>query len=113
MTFCANLAVPDGRAAIAFYETTFGATARIQAEDPSGAVVARVAVGGSEFWISSGADARRVRLIVITDDPAAVHARALAAGASEVHGVSERYGWTLARFVDPFGHDWEVGHPLP
>lgn len=112
MKICANLAVPDGRAAIAFYEAVFDGTAHIEAEDPGGDVVARVATADAEFWISSGSDARRVRMIVTTADPAAVHARALAAGASEVHGVSESYGWRLARFVDPFGHDWEVGHRL-
>ena len=38
--------------------------------------------------------------------------KALAAGATEVHPVSNQYGWRLGRIVDPFGHHWEIGKPL-
>lgn len=33
-------------------------------------------------------------------------------GAIEVYRVEEAYGWRLGRVVDPFGHHWEIGHPL-
>jgi PhnB protein len=23
------------------------------------------------------------------------------------------YGWRIGRVVDPFGHHWEIGKPLP
>ena len=36
----------------------------------------------------------------------------IAAGATEVVAVAEAYGWRLGRVVDPFGHHWEIGHPL-
>jgi PhnB protein len=39
-------------------------------------------------------------------------ARALAAGARQVVAVDNNYGWRLGRVVDPFGHHWEIGHPL-
>lgn len=39
-------------------------------------------------------------------------ARAIAAGAREIVPVAEAYGWRLGRVVDPFGHHWEIGHPL-
>lgn len=38
--------------------------------------------------------------------------RAVAAGAEVVVAVGEAYGWRLGRVVDPFGHHWEIGHPL-
>ena len=50
-----------------------------------------------------GADA------AIVEDPDAVCAQAVAAGATQVSEVSEGYGWRQGRIVDPFGHHWEVG----
>jgi PhnB protein len=52
-------------------------------------------------------------MILTVVDPDAVHARAIAAGATQIHPVGEDYGWRLGRVVDPFGHHWEIGHPLP
>jgi PhnB protein len=53
-----------------------------------------------------------VRMTLVVDDPDAVAARAIAAGATEVHPVTDDYGWRLGRVVDPFGHHWEIGKPL-
>jgi len=51
-------------------------------------------------------------MLLIVDDPEAVLARAVAAGASQVSAVGEEHGWQLGRIDDPFGHRWEIGHPL-
>jgi PhnB protein len=51
-------------------------------------------------------------MLLIVDDPEAVVARAVAAGAREVHPVGEEHGWRLGRIEDPFGHHWEIGKPL-
>jgi PhnB protein len=53
------------------------------------------------------------RMILTVPDPDAMFARAIAAGAREIVPVAEAYGWRLGRVVDPFGHHWEIGHPLP
>ena len=92
-------------------------------EDPSGGVVSRLSIEGSEFWLSDespehanfspatlgGATAR---LILTVPDPDAVFARALKAGAQQIFPVGEEHGWRLGRLVDPFGHHWEIGRPL-
>jgi PhnB protein len=53
-------------------------------------------------------------MILTVDDPDAVYAQAVAAGASEVSAVEDmEYGWRVGRVVDPFGHHWEIGKPLP
>jgi PhnB protein len=39
-------------------------------------------------------------------------ARAEAAGATITAPVADEHGWRLGRIVDPFGHEWEIGHPL-
>ena len=51
-------------------------------------------------------------MILTVADPDAMFARAVNAGAKEVVAVQDAYGWRLGRVVDPFGHHWEIGHPL-
>jgi PhnB protein len=51
-------------------------------------------------------------MILTVPDPDAMVERAKAAGAREIVAVKEDYGWRLGRVVDPFGHHWEIGHPL-
>jgi PhnB protein len=91
--------------------------------EDGGSVVARLSVGGAEFWMSDESPAHgnfspqslkgsTVRIILTVADPDAVFVRAIAAGASEVYAVTEEHGWRLGRVVDPFGHHWEIGRPL-
>ena len=54
-----------------------------------------------------------VRLVMVVDDPDAVFAQAVAAGATVVWPVADQpYGWRVGRIADPFGHHWEIGKPL-
>jgi PhnB protein len=125
------LTVADGRRALEFYRSAFGAEEVYRLEGPDGSLVVRLAVGGvggAEFWVSGGAvgdplgadsgaggtplGGDSVRMILTVADPDAVFARALAAGAEEVFPVGEGHGWRLGRLVDPFGLHWEVGRPL-
>jgi len=118
------LSVRRGAKAIEFYKAAFGAGElfRIDAED--GAVVARLSVGKAEFWVADESPEHKnfspeslgggtVRMVMIVEDPDAAFARAVAAGAVVVVPVSNEYGWRLGRVVDPFGHHWEIGKPLP
>jgi PhnB protein len=52
-------------------------------------------------------------MVMIVEDPDSAFQRAVAAGATVVWPVSNQYGWRLGRVVDPFGHHWEIGKPLP
>jgi PhnB protein len=120
----AQLSVRNGRAAVEFYQQAFGAAElfRFGGTDDHPEVVAQLAVGGGVFWVEDesppdgnfspqtvgGATAR---MLLIVDDPAAVLARAVAAGAVEISPVGEEHGWQLGRIDDPFGHRWEIGKP--
>ncbi|HEY0933080.1 MAG TPA: VOC family protein [Trebonia sp.] len=117
-----ELWVDRAAAAVAFYEAAFGARVlhRVGEGDE---IVAQLAVGDAAFWVSSGgADGPRFspraiggatgRILLVTDEPDAVFARAVAAGATSASAVSEEHGWRLGRLLDPFGHEWEVGRPL-
>jgi PhnB protein len=71
-------------------------------ENPQAFNVAPPTVGGTT-----------VRLNVLVDDPDAVAAQAIAAGATEVFPVSDQpYGLRQGRVADPFGHHWLLGKPL-
>ncbi len=88
-------------------------------------MVAQLAVGASEFWVADESPEHKnfspetlegatTRMILTVDDPDAVYAQAVAAGASEVSVVEDKeYGWRVGRVRDPFGHHWEIGKPLP
>ena len=118
------LSVRGGAKAVEFYKAAFGAGElfRIDAED--GAVVARLSAGGAEFWVADESPEHfnfspeslgggTVRMVMIVEDPDAAFERAVTAGATVVWPVGNQYGWRLGRIVDPFGHHWEIGKPLP
>jgi PhnB protein len=117
------LSVREGARAVEFYKSAFGAAEVFRIESPDGAVVSRLSVDGAEFWVAdespdhenfspASLGGATTRMILTVQDPDAMFARALAAGAREVSAVKEDYGWRLGRVVDPFGHHWEIGRPL-
>jgi PhnB protein len=118
------LSVRRGAQAIEFYKTAFGAGELFRLDSPDGAVVARLSVGPAEFWVADESPENfnfspeslgggTVRMVMIVEDPDAAFDRAVAAGAKVVWPVGNQYGWRLGRIVDPFGHHWEIGKPLP
>jgi PhnB protein len=117
------LSVRRGKDALEFYQAAFCATEMFKVESPDGAVVARLAVEGAEFWVADESPEHSnyspetlgggtVRMVMIVDDPDVAFERAVAAGATVVWPVADRYGWRLGRVADPFGHHWEIGKPL-
>jgi PhnB protein len=121
----AQLSVRNGRAAVEFYRSAFGAVEeyRVGGTDAHEAVVSQLSVGDAWFWVADESPPHAnfspeslgggtVRMLLIAADPGAMVARAVAAGAREVYPVSEEHGWLLGRIEDPFGHHWEIGRPL-
>ena len=118
------LSVRNGAKAIDFYKAAFGAMELFRVEAPDGAVVAQLSVEGAEFWLADESPEHSnfspetlgggtVRLVMVVDDPDAVFAGAVAAGAKSVWPVDDQpYGWRVGRVADPFGHHWEIGKPL-
>jgi PhnB protein len=119
-----ELAVRRGRDAIEFYKEAFGATElhRVGGTGDNVSVVAQLAVGDTTFWVNDESPPNRnhspeslggttVRLLLAVDDPAAVLARAIVFGATEISPVAEEHHWLIGRIQDPFGHVWEIARP--
>jgi PhnB protein len=120
-----QLSVRRGREAVAWYIEAFGAVEdyRVGGTDDMPEVVAQISVGDATFWVADESPGNgnfspeslgggTIRMAFVVDDPRAVMARAIAAGAREVYPAAEQHGWLLGRIEDPFGHHWEVGRPL-
>ena len=123
------LAVHDAQSALEFYQKAFGAEV-YWTIDAGGHIVAGLAIGGARFFLSTespefgtrgplSAGCTTVRIELFVDDPVAVHAKAVAAGAKLRNAVQEHkydvvgpkpIGRMLQGAVtDPFGHIWLIG----
>jgi PhnB protein len=118
------LSVRKGAKAIEFYKAAFEAGELFRLDSEDGAVVARLSVQGAEFWVADESPEHlnfspeslgggTVRMVMIVENPDASFDRAVAAGARVVSPMNNQYGWRLGRVVDPFGHHWEIGKPMP
>ena len=118
------LSVRHGAKAVEFYKQAFGARELFRLDGENGDVVAQLAVGEADFWVADESPENKnfspeslggatTRMVMVVDDPDAVFASALKAGATQVWPVTDQpYGWRVGRVVDPFGHHWEIGKPL-
>ena len=117
------LSVRRGKEAVEFYAAAFSTQTLFRLDADNGDVVARLSIRGAVFWISDESTEHgnfspeslrgsTTRMVLIVDDPAGAVAQALAAGATSVWPVEERYGWLIGRVVDPYGHHWEIGRKL-
>jgi PhnB protein len=117
-----ELWVDRAAAAVAFYQTSFGARVLHQVGEDDD-IVAQLAIGDAAFWVSAGGargprfsplaiGGTTGRTLLVAEDPDAMLARAVQAGATEAAEVTDEHGWRLGRITDPFGHEWEIGRPL-
>ena len=119
------LTVRNAAKAIEFYQRAFGAReVTPPVRSPSGQIVAQLAIDGQHFFVVDENPAAynvspetlngtSVRLNLVVDDPDAVAARAVAAGATVVFPIADQtYGMRQGRVSDPFGHHWLIGRPL-
>lgn len=131
------LSVRRGAQAVEFYKQAFGARELFLLKSDSGDVVAQLAVGEAEFWVADespenqnfspesltaeadekidGATPRgasTVRIVMVVEDPDAVFARALEAGAVTVWPVADQeYGWRVGRLVIRLGTTGRLASP--
>lgn len=118
-TVCPMLTAEDPAAAIAFYESVFGAARRpptltgpdgtiLHAEMLIGEALVMVGPSGAPGDVGGGA-----KLNLVVTDADAVAARAVAAGAEMLIPVADQfYGHRSGRLRDPFGHVWVLSQVL-
>ena len=122
-TIAPMLSVRNGAKAIEFYKAAFGAGELFRIDAESGAVVARLAIGDAQFWVSDESPEHlnfspeslrgsTVRMVMVVEDPDSAFQQAVRAGATVVTPMDNQYGWRLGRIADPFGHHWEIGKEL-
>ncbi|MDH3227005.1 MAG: VOC family protein [Thermoleophilia bacterium] len=115
------LCVDGAREAIAFYSEVFGATERMRMGPPDGPVGhAELQIGDgvimiSDEWPEAGVVGPKtlggtpVSVNVYVEDVDATFTTAIAAGATELHPVEDKFwGDRTGQFLDPFGHKWSV-----
>jgi len=122
-TITSFLVVHNARKAVEFYTAAFEARELVRHESPDGRMTSKMAIANGEVWVGDeepefdnvspatlGGSA--VRMVLTIADPDAVFARALEAGASQICPVTTEEHWKIGKLKDPFGHIWEIGHPL-
>ena len=120
------LTVRDAKAAIAFYVEVLGATEKdMMLTAPDGSVVhAEIQIGDSLVFLAEPQDdgvggappdlgGTAVRMVIETEDPDAMVAKAVKMGAELLIPVEDQfYGARAGRIRDPFGHVWIVSKML-
>ncbi|MGC2403509.1 MAG: VOC family protein [Acidobacteriaceae bacterium] len=117
------LSVRRGREAVEFYKAAFGARELFRFDAEDGTVVAQLAVGQSDFWLSDESPQHKnfspetlgggtMHIVIVVDDPHTVYDRAISAGAAIECPVRDEHGWRIGKLRDPFGHAWEIGKLL-
>ena len=117
------LTVENAANALEFYTAAFGARVLERHDMPGGKITARIAIGGAEVFVGdeepefenfspSTIGGSPVRIVLTVDDPDAMFTRALEAGATQICPVTTEESWRIGKLADPFGHIWEIGHPL-
>jgi PhnB protein len=118
------LTVRNAANAVDFYARAFDAEEVSRFVAPNGNLVAELAIDGARFLVvdenpeafnlsPEALGGTSVRVDLSVDDPDAVAAKAIAAGAKELFPVADQpYGLRQGRVEDPFGHHWLVSKPL-
>ena len=118
-TLTPYLIVPDGKAAIAFYQNAFGATVHNFEATPDGKFLnAELNIGTSKVMLGEhaieippvdSANLPAVSIYMYVEDVDATWANAVAAGAHVLYPLSDRfYGNREGGVRDPFGVTWWI-----
>jgi PhnB protein len=117
------LSVRNSKKALEFYKQAFDAVETYRLDTGDDSVIAKLSINGAEFWLSDESpdfgnfspetlNGSTTRMILVVNEPEKIFSKAIQAGALEIFPVGEGHGWKLGRIVDPFGHHWEIGHPV-
>lgn len=117
------LTVKNGKEAIDFYVSAFGAKEVSKDEMPDGKISATLSVDGAEFYVGdeqprfdnlspSSDSGCPVRIILTTRNADQIFENALKFGATQICPMTTEEEWRIGKLKDPFGHVWEIGYIL-
>jgi PhnB protein len=119
--FYPRLVVEGADAALAFYAKVFGAEVTERYADGGRVQHAMVVAGSARFAVKDAGDGdpapsgggMPVIMALYVDDPDAVAARMVDAGARVLFPVTDHeYGERAGRLADPWGHQWMLAERL-
>jgi uncharacterized glyoxalase superfamily protein PhnB len=105
--------VTDALGFIDFLKAAFGAEEKMRAPGPDGRIMhAEMKIGDSPVELGQGNEqfpSRPAAIHLYVPDTDAAYARAIAAGATSIHGVQEMpYGERSGSVTDAFGNNWYI-----
>ena len=115
------LTVSDGKKAIEFYTSAFGAVETKRFEMPQQKISSVIQIDGAEFYVGDEephngnfspdhTSSSPVRLILHTKNADNLFQSAIKSGATEICPMTTETDWRIGKLRDPFGHIWEIGY---
>jgi PhnB protein len=117
------LTVSNGKKAVDFYTSAFGAVETKRFEMPGQKISSVLEIETAEFYVGDEEphngnlspdlkSSSPVRIILQTKNADALFEKALASGATQVCPMTTEADWRIGKLKDPFGHIWEIGYTL-
>jgi PhnB protein len=117
------LTVNDGKKAVDFYISAFGAIETKRYRMPDEKLTSILRIESAEFFVGDeepqfgnlSPDMKShnpIRIILKTKNADKLFEQALQFGATEICPMTTEENWRIGKMKDPFGHTWEIGYIL-
>ena len=117
------LTVSNGKNAVDFYISAFGAVEKRRFEMPDDKLSSIIEIEKAEFYVGDEEPHNGnlspepnsnspVRIILQTKNADKLFERALKFGATQICPMTTEDDWRIGKLKDPFGHIWEIGYTL-
>jgi len=117
------LTVNNGKKAVEFYISAFGAIEKRRFEMPNEKLSSIIEIDKAEFYVGDEEpdngnlrpgenSSSSVRIILQTKNADELFEKALKFGATQICPMTTEDDWRIGKLKDPFGHIWEIGYTL-
>ncbi len=117
------LTVNNGKKAVSFYISAFGAIETKRFELANQKISSVIEIEKAEFYVGdeelhdgklspNPKSSNSVRIILQTKNADELFEKAINLGATEICPMTTEGDWRIGKLKDPFGHIWEIGYTL-
>ena len=117
------LTVNDGKKAVDFYISAFGAIETKRFKMEGGKISSAIKIENAMFYVADEEPQNgnvspdrtsdsSIRIILETKKADELFEKALKFGASSICPMTTEEDWRIGKLKDPFGHIWEIGYIL-